>query len=41
VQSVYNWEQGQAAPRTEQLAKIAAVRAMGKREVARRLEAAE
>ncbi len=40
AQSVYNWEQGQSVPRAGQLAKIAAVRKLGKREVARRLEAA-
>jgi DNA-binding transcriptional regulator YiaG len=36
--SVYNWEQGHAAPRPEQVQKIAALRGVGKREVQRRLE---
>lgn len=31
--TVYKWEQGKARPRAAQLAKIAAVRKMGKREV--------
>ncbi|MBN8510689.1 MAG: helix-turn-helix transcriptional regulator [Burkholderiales bacterium] len=38
-QSIYNWESGQIRPRTAQLASIAAVRALGKREAAARLEA--
>lgn len=38
-QSIYNWESGEIRPRAAQLASIAAVRAMGKREVAARLEA--
>ena len=37
AQSVYNWEQGNANPRPEQLKMIAAVRAMGKREAQARL----
>lgn len=36
--SVYKWEQGQARPREKHLAAIAAVRKMGKREAAKRLE---
>jgi DNA-binding transcriptional regulator YiaG len=36
--SVYAWEQGKSAPRKEQLAKIAALRGVGKREAAKRLE---
>jgi DNA-binding transcriptional regulator YiaG len=36
-QSVYKWEQGKAKPRASQLKAIAAVRKMGKREVAERL----
>ena len=36
-QSVYNWENEKARPRPEQLAKLAALRAMGKREVLARL----
>jgi len=35
--SVYNWEGGKARPRAAQLAKIASVRGLGKREVAARL----
>ena len=38
-QSVYNWEAGKAVPRANQQAAIAAVRGIGKREAARRLEA--
>jgi DNA-binding transcriptional regulator YiaG len=37
--SVYAWESGTTTPRKEQLAKIAALRAVGKREAAKRLEA--
>ncbi len=37
-QSVYNWEQKKSVPRAEQLAKIAALRALGKREVAAKLQ---
>jgi len=36
---VYAWETGRTAPRREQLAKIAAVRLMGKRAAARELKA--
>jgi len=36
-QSVYKWEQGKAKPRASQLNAIAAVRKLGKREVAARL----
>ena len=36
-QSVYNWEGKKATPRKEQLAAIAALRGMGKREVQQRL----
>jgi len=36
-QSVYKWEQAKARPRASQLAAIAALRKMGKREVAERL----
>lgn len=39
VQSVYNWEAGKAAPRASQRAAIVAVRGIGKREAAARLEA--
>ena len=38
AQSVYNWEQGHASPRSEQLNMIATIRGMGKREAQRRLE---
>jgi DNA-binding XRE family transcriptional regulator len=38
AQSVYNWEQGHASPRPEQLATIAALRGIGKREAQQRLE---
>ena len=38
AQTVYNWEGGNAKPRALQLQKIAALRAMGKREIAALLE---
>lgn len=38
--SVYAWESGKTSPRRDQVAKIAAVRALGKREAAQRLQAA-
>jgi DNA-binding transcriptional regulator YiaG len=38
-QSVYLWESGKTKPRSKNLAAIAALRGIGKREVARRLEA--
>ena len=38
-QSIYHWETGKARPRSGQLAAIAAVRKLGKREVAARLAA--
>jgi DNA-binding transcriptional regulator YiaG len=37
-QSVYKWEHGEARPRARQLEAIAALRGLGKREVAARLE---
>ena len=37
-QSVYNWESGQVRPRSAQLPAIVALRKMGRREVAARLE---
>lgn len=37
--SVYAWETGKTVPRREQVARIAAVRTMGKREAAQRLKA--
>ncbi len=40
AQSVYHWETGKSRPRASQLAAIAAVRKLGKREVAARLAAA-
>ena len=36
--TIYSWEQGKFRPRKEQLAKLVAVRQMGRREAARRLE---
>ena len=36
--SIYNWEKGSSRPRDEQLAKLVAVRGMGKREALARLE---
>ena len=38
-QSIYNWESGKAVPRGNQQAALAAVRGLGKREAAKRLEA--
>lgn len=40
-QSVYHWESGKSRPRAAQLATIAAVRKLGKKEVAARLQATE
>ncbi len=40
AQSVYHWETGKSRPRASQLAAIAGVRKLGKREVAARLAAA-
>lgn len=39
AQTVYNWEAGKARPRQQQLAAIAAVRKMGKRDVKAKLGA--
>ena len=39
AQSIYHWETGKARPRASQLTAIAAVRKLGKREVAARLSA--
>jgi DNA-binding transcriptional regulator YiaG len=36
--SVYNWERGKSRPRGESVAKLAAVRGLGKREVLKRLQ---
>ncbi len=36
-QSVYNWEEGKVRPRPQHLAAIAALKSMGKRQVAERL----
>lgn len=36
--TIYNWEQGKTRPRPEQLAALVAVRGIGKREAANRLE---
>ncbi len=38
AQSIYNWEQEKARPRPEPLAKLAALRGVGKREAQARLE---
>ncbi|MBC2731659.1 helix-turn-helix domain-containing protein [Thiobacillus sp.] len=38
AQTIYNWEAGTSRPRNEQLAVIATVRKMGKREVKARLD---
>ena len=38
-QSIYNWEDGKAKPRTKYLPAIAALRTMGKKEATARLEA--
>ena len=37
AQSIYNWERGTAYPRAQQLARIAALRGIGKREADARL----
>ena len=39
-QSVYNWEHGKSVPRASQVAGIAGLRSMGKKEARQRLEAA-
>lgn len=38
-QSIYNWERKKTTPRKEQLAKIAALRGLGRREVRAQLDA--
>jgi DNA-binding XRE family transcriptional regulator len=38
AQSVYNWEGGETRPRDEQIARLAQLRTVGKREALRRLE---
>jgi DNA-binding transcriptional regulator YiaG len=38
AQTIYSWEHGKSKPRQEQLAALAAVRGIGKREAIRRLE---
>ena len=38
AQSIYNWELGAAKPRAEQVAKLAALRSVGKREAQVRLQ---
>lgn len=38
TQTLYNWEQGRSKPRQEQLAKLAALRSISKREALARLE---
>jgi DNA-binding transcriptional regulator YiaG len=40
MQSVYNWEHKKATPRKEQVAAIAALRSVGKKEARQRLDAA-
>ena len=37
-QTIYNWEHGRSKPRKQQLASLAAIRGIGKREALRRLE---
>jgi DNA-binding transcriptional regulator YiaG len=37
-QAVYNWENGTSKPRRSQVAKLASIRALGKREAHKRLE---
>ena len=39
AQSIYNWEAQKARPRAEQIAKLGALRGLGKRAAAQRLEA--
>ena len=38
-QSIYNWESGKSVPRASQQASLASIRGIGRREVAKRLEA--
>ena len=38
AQTIYNWEQGKSKPRPQQVAALAAVRGLGKREALKRLE---
>lgn len=38
TQTIYNWEHGRSLPRKQQLAALASVRGIGKREALRRLE---
>jgi transcriptional regulator with XRE-family HTH domain len=40
MQSVYNWEHKKATPRKEQVAAIAALRSVGKKEARQRLDLA-
>ena len=37
-QTIYNWEAGKSRPRQQQLAAIAAIRGVGKREIKAKLE---
>lgn len=39
AQTIYNWEQGRSRPRPRQIAALAAIRGMGKREAWKRLDA--
>ena len=41
AQSIYNWESEKARPRSEQIAKLASLRGVGKREAAARLANAD
>lgn len=38
TQTIYNWEAGKSRPRPQQMAAIAAIRGMGKRDVAQKLK---
>ncbi len=38
AQTIYNWEHGKSVPQQQQLASLAAIRGLGKREAWRRLE---
>ena len=41
AQTIYNWEQGRSRPGEEPLAKLVALRELGKREILKRLELME
>lgn len=40
-QTIYHWEQGKSSPRRAQLVALAAIRGIGKREAAKRLDASD